>query len=136
MSGNWYWGEKEGGANFNGPHETREDAIAEAQSELERPDGFWIGQSHTVEAAIDADCVIDQWANADGVDLLYEDALDHWCSRIQQHLRDALSEELSSVFRKHLESWEEETSWEVISSPLKFLIGDHVAEGPTKKGEK
>lgn len=113
----WYWSTKGEGATFSGPHDTREQAIEEARSEGATT--IYVGESRTVEVEVDADQVIDQWLNGSSVDLLYEDALDFWCRRVPQADIDALSAELTEVFKKHLGKWGEDTSWQVISNPAK-----------------
>jgi hypothetical protein len=115
MAGDWYWGERADGCSYHGPHDTREAAIAEARGEGAKR--IFVGQSHAVWVQVDAETVIDQWANGEAVDLLYEDALEYWCHKVPKEKLDALSQELTDCFRKHLESWGERTEWEVISDP-------------------
>jgi hypothetical protein len=113
--GKWYWSTRGEGVGFDGPYETREEAIAEARAE--NAERIFVGEAHEVEVEVSGDRVIEDWA-CQGHDLLYEDALDHWCEVITPEEMDDLSRELTAVFKKHLQKWGERTTWDVISDPV------------------
>lgn len=118
--GNWFWSTRGEGNTFSGPFDSKKECILEAQAETGKPDGFFVGQSHTVEVVLDADQAIEWWA-CDGHEALYEDAMEHWCQEVPQVRKDALTRELSSVFIKHLKKWGEDFSWKVITDPEQYV---------------
>lgn len=122
----WFWSTSGEGNTFNGPHESKEACIVDAQAETGEQDGFFISTSHTVEVSLDADQVLEWWA-CDGSDCLYEDALDSWCVVVSKESRAALSDELTKVFKKHLKEWGEDYSWDVISDAAKYVAETNVS---------
>lgn len=128
----WFWSKTGEGNSFHGPFASMDAAILDAKTETDGD--FFLGSSHAVEAEVNAEEVIDNWANASAVDLLYEDALEGWCSQVPKEKLAELTDELSAVFRRHLVAWGEVFSWEVISGATKYKrIAKPKIGGPKRK---